>query len=296
MTHGCLVDTTRCIGCRTCQVSCKRAHGLKAEETKFLAGDGYQNPLRFSPHTRTYVSFHEVKDDRGRLKWVFVKRQCLHCTEMPCANSCAPEIFRRTATGEIVCNSKECIGCAACIDECPFEVPAIEYWDVATPHLRKCTFCYDRQQAPVAQVNVNGKPLSGEALRRHQQRLRTPACAAACPTGALKFGDRDKLLAEARRRIAARPNEYVDHIYGEKELGGTGWLYLAAVPFERLGFPTHFAPPPPASGADPKGMGSIDRHQRDRGGSLFRTVAAALTGICWFFKRRDDVRSSQKEE
>jgi formate dehydrogenase iron-sulfur subunit len=96
---------------------------------------------------------------------------------------------------------------------CPFGIPKFE-WDQALPRIRKCTFCVDRQQA--------GEP---------------PACAAACPTGALTFGDRDDLIAEAEARIQANPDRYVDHIYGKEELGGTSWLYLSPVPFQELGFP-----------------------------------------------------------
>lgn len=290
MTCACLVDTTRCIGCRSCQVACKQAHGLKAEKTKFFAaGGGYQNPPRFSPYTRTYVTYHEVKQAGGGLKWVFVKRQCMHCTDMRCATVCAPEVFRRTASGVVLCDSAKCIGCAACIDECPFQVPVIDYWDVKTPHLRMCTFCFDRQEARIDRLEVDGKPLSGEALERHRRSLRTPACAQACPSGALQFGERDELLAEARRRIAAAPQKYVDYIYGEKELRGLGWLYLASVPFEKLGLPTAFVPPP-----ESRGMGSLDRRRR-RPGRLAGGIGMLLAGAGWLFKRRDEVRNSNAE-
>ena len=65
-----------------------------------------------------------------------------------------------------------------------------------------------------------------------------PACAEACPTGALKFGKRQALLFEAKVRIKANPQKYINHIYGENEIGGTSWLYLSSVPFEQLGFKT----------------------------------------------------------
>jgi len=288
MRVACLVDTTRCIGCRSCQVACKQAHGLEAEETKFFAaGGGYQNPPGVSAYTRTYVSNHEVKTADGRLKWVFVKRQCMHCAEMRCAEVCAPVVFHRTPTGVVAHEADKCIGCSACIDECPFGALAIDYWKVDTPHLRKCDFCLTRQTAKIDEVLLNGKPLSGAALARHKSSFQTPACAKACPADAIQFGPRDRLLAEAKQRIAAAPQSYVDHVYGEKELGGTGWLYLAAVPFDQIGLPTSF----PAR-SEFEEMGAAGR----RRGGLWATVSGAagtlLAGACWFFKRRDEVRNS----
>ena len=287
MRAACLVDTTRCIGCRSCQVACKQSNGLAPDETRFFAAPGgYQNPGRFSPRTHTYVSFHELEDAEGEPIWVFVKRQCLHCETLYCANVCAADVFRKTDSGVVRFQSDNCMGCAACIDACPFEVPTIDYWDVVTPHMRKCSFCLGRQESEIDGAAVDGRPLSGEALARHQRSFHTPACAKACPSGALRFGDRDELLAEARRRIAAEPDRYVDHIYGETEAGGTGWLYLSRVPFEQLGFPTSFP--------------NIDMFRRMEMGasgpsggwlaSLARGFSVLAAGACWFFKRRDDVR------
>ncbi len=241
MRVACLVDTTRCIGCRSCQVACKQSNGLEAETTKFFPKPGgYQNPARYSPRTFTFVSYHESEDAEGAPVWTFVKHQCLHCKETYCAYVCGPQIFSRTSTGVVACQSEYCIGCSACIDACPFGAPTIDYWNLATPQVRKCTFCIERQETEIDQLELDGKPLSGAALARHRESLHTPACVKACPTDALRFGDRDALLAEAKRRIAAEPDRYVDHVYGETEAGGTGWLYLARVPFEKLGFPTKF--------------------------------------------------------
>ncbi len=290
MTSACLVDTTRCVGCRTCQVACKQSNGLKAEKTKFAAKQGsYQNPPRFSPYTRTYVSYHELEDDRGRVKWVFVKRQCMHCREMRCSDVCAPGVFRLTDSGAVASEADACIGCGACIDECPWRVPVVDFWDVETPHLRKCTFCMERREGTIDQVRINGRTLSGEALARHQKSFQTPACAKACPTGAIRFGPRDELLAEARRRIAAEPDKYIDYVYGEHEMGGLGWLYLASVPFEKLGLPTRFVPR-----GDFQGLGAAG----GRGGVRARLggIGTLLAGVCWFFKRRDEVRGRQGEQ
>jgi len=237
---ACLVDTTRCIGCRSCQVACKQANGLKSDETKFFAAPGgYQNPKRFSPYTNTLVRYYELEDAAGGPLWVFVKHQCLHCADMYCSAVCAPGVYQRTESGVIACRSELCIGCAACVDACPFGVPAVDYWDVETPHLRKCQFCLGRQKSePPAELD--GRPLPPDAVARYRDSLHTPACVKACPAGALQFGPRDQLLAEAKQRIAAHPKRYIDHVYGETEAGGTAWLYLAAVPFEELGLPARF--------------------------------------------------------
>ncbi|HUT95146.1 MAG TPA: 4Fe-4S dicluster domain-containing protein [Thermoguttaceae bacterium] len=241
MRVACLVDTTRCIGCRSCQVACKQSNGLEGERTKFSASPGgYQNPPRFSPRTFTYVSYHELDDADGRTVWAFVKHQCMHCKDMYCAYVCGPQVYSRTPTGVVAYQADYCIGCAACVDACPFGVPAIDYWNLAAPQVRKCSFCLERQGAKIDEAELDGEPLSAPALERHKESFHTPACAKACPTDALQFGDRDELLAEAKRRIAAQPDRYVDHVYGETEAGGTGWLYLARVPFGELGFPTTF--------------------------------------------------------
>jgi len=293
MRVGCLVDTTRCIGCRSCQVACKQSNVLASDETRFFAAPGgYQNPGRFSPKTYTYVSFHEREDAEGEPIWVFVKRQCMHCDVLYCASVCAADVFRKTESGVVVFQAENCIGCAACIDACPFEVPTIDYWDVATPHLRKCAFCFGRQEQQIDGAEVDGRPLPPAALEHHRQSFRTPACAKACPSGALQFGDRDELLKEARRRIAAEPGRYVDHIYGETEAGGTGWLYLARVPFEDLGFPTSFED---AERFRKMQMGAA----RPSGGwlaSVARGWSWMVAGACWFFQRRDEVRRSTRHD
>ena len=118
---------------------------------------------------------------------------------------------------------------------CPFGAPTAD-WDSLAPKIHKCTGCSDRA-AEMAPVERNGEKLSAEDAQGFIAAHGRPACVNQCPTGALKYGDRDELLAEAHQRIADNPKKYVNHIYGEKEAGGTGVLYLSSVPFEQLGFP-----------------------------------------------------------
>jgi formate dehydrogenase iron-sulfur subunit len=211
MSYGLLIDTTKCIGCRGCQVACKQSHDLPADRTGF-------RPIRTNPpdltaHTWSLVEFYEVPKSRMRLAWRFVKRQCMHCLEPACVSVCPVAALQKTAEGPVIYDAKRCIGCRYCMTACPFNVPKYE-WDSATPLISKCIMCTER-------------------LAEGEQ----PACAKACLTGAIKYGQRAALLAEAHGRIAARPDHYVDYVYGEHEVGGTGVLYLSDVPFAALGFP-----------------------------------------------------------
>lgn len=211
MTYGLLVDTTKCIGCRGCQVACKQSNDLAAEQTEF-------RPIRTNPpdltaRTWSLVEFHEVPQTDTRVAWRFVKRQCMHCLEPACVSVCPVGALQRTAEGSVVYLANRCIGCRYCMTACPFNVPKYE-WNSPAPLIRKCVMCAER-------------------LAEGEQ----PACAKACPTGATKFGDRAELLAEAHQRIRSEPARYVDYVYGEREVGGTAVLYLSDVPFAAIGFP-----------------------------------------------------------
>ncbi len=205
-----LIDLTRCIGCRACQIACKQWHGLPAESTSNLGS--YENPPRRSAKTWTTISFNEVTDG-GKFYWVFAKRQCMHCEHPACASACIVGALHKTDNGPVVYDAHKCIGCRYCMLACPFNVPTFD-WDKPIPYIRKCTMCADRR--------AEGKE---------------PVCSTVCPAGVLSFGERRGLLGEARSRIRSKPNRYVDHIYGENEVGGTSKLYISPVPFAKLDFP-----------------------------------------------------------
>lgn len=205
-----LIDATKCIGCRGCQVACKQWNRNEAEATTF--SPTLTNPPRLSAKTYTNVAFYE-NEVNGNLVWSFARNACFHCRKPTCVSVCPVEALVKTKEGPVIYRADRCMGCRYCMLACPFDVPKYE-WSSLSPKVQKCTFCHERI--------VAGK---------------LPACAATCPTGAIRFADGiEKNLAEARKRLSAHPNTYFNHIYGEKEVGGTSVLVLSAVPFNLMGF------------------------------------------------------------
>lgn len=209
MAKAMLIDITRCIGCRGCQLACKQWNHLEAEETEFTVS--WSNPERLTAKTWNYLDIHEVDKPDGSFSWHYVKRMCMHCADPACVSACPVHALYKTEEGPVLYEGDRCIGCRYCMVACPFDVPGFE-WETNDPYIQKCTFCADR-------------------LSQGWE----PACAKTCPTAAVIFGERDEMLAEAHRRIEQRPDRYVDHVYGEHEAGGTLVFYLASVPFEQLG-------------------------------------------------------------
>ncbi len=201
-----LLDTTRCAGCRNCEVVCAKAHGLPAPD---LDEDVFASERDPSETALSVVNRFET--ERGE---AFVKRQCMHCLRPACASACLTKAMAKTSAGPVVWRESKCMGCRFCMVSCPFDMPKFEYMS-AVPRILKCDLCADRIAA-------------GEL----------PACVENCPAEALTFGRRGELLAEARRRIVENPDDYHPAIYGERDAGGTSWLYLAAVPFEQIGLRT----------------------------------------------------------
>jgi len=233
-----LIDTTNCIGCRACQVACKQWNEREGEKTELQYGPlDFQNPATLSAKTYTLISFHEIPDDNapGSLRYIFSMKRCLHCLEPACVSACPTTALSRQVDGPVSYDASKCIGCRYCVWACPWGVPTAE-WDSLAPKIQKCTHCADRTDQPVP-LTRNGLSLNVEESNQFLANIAVPACVKACPADCLKFGERGEMLTEARHRIAQRPDRYVDHIYGEKEAGGTSVLYLASVPFEKIALP-----------------------------------------------------------
>jgi len=256
---GVLFDTSRCIGCRSCEEACNEANGLGKPDAPFDDESVFEKKRRTENNAFTVVN--RFKDEKG--KPVFVKTQCMHCNEPACFSACLAKAFTKTPEGAVKYDPDVCIGCRYCMQACPFYIPTYEYEDPLSPRVRKCTMCHDRV--------IKGQ---------------IPACVEACPTEALIFGKRSDLIRIARKRIMDDP-EYVDHIYGEKEVGGTSWMYVSKVPFEQLGFNMHL------------GTEAAAKHVYWFLWTIplwHTSFTALLAGIYTITKRREDVHKEELEK
>lgn len=138
----------------------------------------------------------------------------MHCEEPACVSACLVGAMQKSPEGPVTWNEEVCIGCRYCITACPFYVPAFEYSSAFEPRIQKCFMCHQRIKDGLV-----------------------PACAEVCPVEAITFGKRSDLLKLAKTRIWGEPDKYIDHVFGEKEAGGTGWLYISGAPFSELDFP-----------------------------------------------------------
>jgi len=214
---GVLVDLTKCVGCRTCEAACNREQGLPEPEKPFddpsVFDETRHGGLKRRTSEKAYTVVNRYDTDKGP---VFRKFQCNHCNEPACLTSCFVNAYTKTPEGAVVYNPDVCVGCRTCMIACPFYVPAYSYSSPINPVVKKCIMCYDTRLK-------FGRP---------------PACVEACPQEVMVFGKRKDLIKLGHQRIKENPDKYVDHIYGEKEVGGTSWMYLSSVPFDQVGFDT----------------------------------------------------------
>ena len=240
---GILYDATLCIGCRACEVGCKIANDMPVEvsELNRLKGVGaiWDAGPDLSQQTLNKIKLYKngtaAVKDREVDGFSFIKRACMHCLDPDCVSACpVTALHKDPVTGIVKWNIDACIGCRYCQVACPFDVPKFEY-DKAIPEIVKCQMCDHLQ-------------VKGEI----------PGCCEYCPTGASLFGPYEEILEEARKRLKLKPGEvhdypvsdirrgetqshpvkkYVEYIYGEKDGGGTQYIMLSAVPFEKLGMP-----------------------------------------------------------
>lgn len=211
-SFGCLTDLSACVGCRSCEEACNKQNNLPVPKTSFDDKSVFDEKRRPTASAYTVVNRYQNPKDEG--KPVYRKVQCNHCLEPSCATACPIHAYSKTPEGAVRYDEDLCFGCRYCMVACPFYVPAFDYESALKPKIVKCTMCYPRVK--------NGG---------------IPACAEACPTGAITFGKRDDLIALAREKLTKQPDRYINHIYGEHEVGGTSWMYISGVPFEQLGFP-----------------------------------------------------------
>jgi len=217
-SFGCLMDTSLCIGCRRCEAACNEANGLPAPEVPFDDESVMEAPRR--PDAAAFTVVNRYPDPGAPDLPTYTKIQCLHCNDPACVSACIVGALRKDPMGPVTFDEHLCIGCRYCMIACPFQIPAYEYSEPFTPRVMKCSFCMDRTSG-------------GEA----------PACVTSCPREALTFGRRQALFEVATRRISTSLDgrhgqaPYQTAIYGEKEVGGTAWIYLSRRPFSEVGLP-----------------------------------------------------------
>jgi Fe-S-cluster-containing dehydrogenase component len=236
---GLLFDGTRCIGCRACIGACKEANGMPADRMALDVGNYWESPLDISGKTLNVIKVYRdgpgLHKDEVKDGFAFTKVSCMQCVDPSCVSACpVSAMLKDPVDGIIHYDVDACIGCRYCVEACPFGVPRFTY-DKPSPKISKCQLCKHRYK--------DGK---------------FAACAEVCPTGATLFGPVKQLQAEVARRKTLEPgkpavyprgriggtdsyvgvvHKYVDHVYGEKEIGGTQVLHMSGVPFELLNKP-----------------------------------------------------------
>ena len=259
---GMLYDSVRCIGCRSCEAACNEVNKLPKPVVPFDDDSVFRQKRSTTPEALTVVNRYANPNGNDP---IHRKQQCMHCNDAACVSACLVDALNKTAEGAVEWDNWKCIGCRYCMLACPFQMLKFEFKNALNPHISKCTFCIERLRA-------GGKP----------------GCFEACPAEAIAFGKRSDLLIEARQRIADNPGLYVNHIYGEKEVGGTAKLYLTGVPAEKLDLPKL------KEKAIPKLTESIQH-------GVFKYflpplgLFALLAGAMALFKRKDKDEASDKE-
>ncbi len=261
-SFGLLTDLTACVGCRSCEKACNEANNLPAPDKPF--DDASVFAEKRMPTVKAYTVVNRYENPKDPDRPIYRKIQCNHCKEPACLTSCPIHAYTKTPEGAVMYNPDLCFGCRYCMMACPFYIPAYDYWSAFEPRIQKCTMCYPRIK--------EGK---------------LTACAEACPVGAITFGKREELLKLARERIDKNPGKYVDHIFGETEVGGTNWLYLSGVPFEQLDFPTNLPHKPLIE--ETTGFLSAVPIVLTAWPALFGTIYAAM-------RHRDEFEKEEKEE
>ncbi len=239
---GMLFDSTLCVGCKACVSMCKEVNGMPPEIEG--GNNAWDSARDLSGETLNVIKVY--KDGTGVAKdsevdgYCFEKRSCMHCVDPGCVSACPCTAMRHDRVSGIVTHHPDvCIGCRNCMVACPYNVPQFQYNELYG-QIHKCQMC---NQAGVERIDKG----------------QMTGCAEVCPTGATLFGTRKTLLEEANRRMALKPGEiynyprgdirkpesyhekevptYKQHIWGEKEAGGTNVMHVSSVSFDKLGMP-----------------------------------------------------------
>jgi len=199
-----LIDVSKCIGCKACQVACSEWNDLR--ETVGTNIGTYENPHDLSAETWTLMRFSEIEratDEGTRLEWLIRKDGCMHCADPGCLKACpAPGAIVQYSNGIVDFHQENCIGCGSCITGCPFDIPRLSKKDGKA---YKCTLCSDRVAVGLE-----------------------PACVKTCPTGAITFGSKADMIEQAEERVVDLKERGYKNAgrYDPLGVGGTHVMYV----------------------------------------------------------------------
>ena len=199
-----LIDVSKCIGCKACQVACSEWNDLR--ETIGTNIGTYDNPRDLTAETWTVMRFSEVEEttqEGTRLEWLIRKDGCMHCADPGCLKACpSPGAIVQYSNGIVDFHQENCIGCGSCVTGCPFDVPRLSKKDGKA---YKCTLCSDRVAVGLE-----------------------PACVKTCPTGAIMFGSKTDMIEQAQERLVdLKERGYKNAgLYDPQGVGGTDVMYV----------------------------------------------------------------------
>jgi len=196
-----LIDVSKCIGCKACQVACMQWNDLR-DEVGTCAGT-YDNPRDMTDQSWTVMRYAEVETEERGLEWLIRKDGCMHCEDPGCLKACpAPGAIIKYANGIVDFHQENCIGCGYCVSGCPFNVPRISQKDSKA---YKCTLCSDRVAVGLE-----------------------PACVKVCPTGSISFGSKVDMQELAEERVTELKERGFKNagLYDPAGVGGTHVMYV----------------------------------------------------------------------
>jgi formate dehydrogenase iron-sulfur subunit len=245
---GFFTDTSVCIGCKACEVACKEWNGVPEDGLEFT-GMSYDNTQALGADTWRHVAFVEQTGPNG-MRWLMASDVCKHCTSAACLEVCPTGALFRTEFGTVVVQPDVCNGCGYCVPACPFGVIERREED---GRAFKCTLCYDR-------------------LKVGEQ----PACAKACPTESIQYGELGDLRERARARVEElqAAGEESARLYlddQEDGIAGGGSIFLLLDEPEVYGLP----PDPVSTTRD---LGGMWRAAAAAGSVVVAGIALAFAG------------------
>ena len=239
-----LVDVTKCTGCEKCVTACIEKNQLNLEKSYF---DRETSREGLSADRLLGI----IKIESGR----FARYSCMNCIDPACVSACIVGGISKTKEGPVIYDPDKCIGCRYCMLACPFHIPRYE-WNKTKPFMKKCNMCYDK-------IIEN----------------KLPACVEACPQKAIIFGEREKLLIHARSVIKKNPIKYLNHIWGQKEYGGTCVLFISDVDITKMGWQDKPSFPVP----------DYTQPLIEKTPVIGLTVGGFLVGLNWLVRRKNEL-------